>query len=222
MEVIPAINETNFEEIKKKIKSAQDFGAQWAHLDVADGKFAPNFLWNNPSELQASSVTRQVKIEVHLMVKNPEEVIGDWIWAGAKRLIIHVETLTRSDLVNEIRSLCDKSGVELVLAAKPGTSIDDLLHLASSVQHPTFLILAVNPGLSGQKFQEDQLEKISGLRRQVPQAVIEVDGGVNLENASAIKSAGANILIAASYIWNSEKPAENYRRLTEIFMLKLK
>lgn len=211
MLVIPAINETDFKEVEKKIKAAQEFGSAWIHLDVSDGKFTKNILWNNPSELQASGVTHQVNIEVHLMVQSVDVVLDEWLDAKVKRLIVHLETVQDLDVM---KMKCVAFGTELFLALKPDTPVEHLFSHEGDANG--FLILAVRPGLAGQKFQEDQLEKIRILRQKFPDVKIEVDGGVNLENALAIKNAGADILVSASAIWGSENPKEIYRKLAVI------
>lgn len=222
MTVIPAINETDFPSVESKMRQAEKFGVAWVHLDVADGKFTPNLLWNNPQELKANSSKLKANAEVHLMVKNPDSVIDDWIDAGVKRVIAHIE-ITRLNLVNEVepryaiesmRQRCDSAGVEFFLACNPETSIEELLKYKDKVDG--FLVLAVAPGKAGQKFGDNQLDKIRALREKFPDVKIEVDGGVNLENALAIKNAGADILVSASYIWNSENPKKAYKNLQSI------
>ena len=225
MIVIPAINETSFVEVGKKMRQAEEFGASWVHLDVSDGKFTPNLLWNNQADMsKVESLKSKVKFEVHLMVKNPEEALDGWLDAGVKRVIIHIEAIdiTRLNLVNEVqprviqsmRRRCDSAGVEIFLACSPETSIEELLKYKDDVDG--FLILAVTPGNACQKFKEDQLEKIRSLREKFPNVKIEVDGGVNLENALAIKNAGADILVSASAIWDSENPSASYKKLSEL------
>lgn len=214
MVVIPAINEMDFEEIKKKIKTAADFGAEWVHLDVADGKFTKNVLWNNPKDLESLRATAydlRANLEVHLMVQNPDEVLDSWLDAKVKRVIIHLESAKDIDVM---KMKCVAFGVELFLAIKPDTPVERLFGYEGDASG--FLILAVNPGLAGQKFQENQLEKIRALRQKFPDAKIEVDGGVNLENAPRIKEVGADILVSASYIWNNGSPKQAYLDLLSI------
>lgn len=210
MKVIPAINELDFTEIKKKIQMAEAFGAEWVHIDVADGQFTKNFLWNDPRQLKNEISNMKARVEVHLMIQNPDATMQEWLDAGAKRIVVHVEAAKNVDALEE---KCKQSGAELVLAANPATPPEQLL------QYPyldNFLILAVIPGTAGQKFQESHLEKISALRAKLANVKIEVDGGVSLRNALQIKNAGADILVAASAIWRSEDPGEAYQRLKAI------
>ena len=214
MAVIPAINETNFQSVKERIKQAQSFGAEWVHIDVADGKFTKNILWNNPEDLENLYTTDyepRTNFEVHLMVENPDEVLDEWLDAGVKRVIVHVESARDVDIM---KMKCLALGIEFVLASNPDTQVDKLLEYKNDVDG--FLVLAVNPGLAGQKFQENQLEKIKTLRQKSPDAKIEVDGGVNLETAPKIKTAGADILVAASAVWGSKSPKSAYLDLLNI------
>ena len=224
MIVIPAINETDFEEVKKKIKSAQDFGAESVHLDVSDGKFTKNKLWNNPadlSNLKLKTNTLNLNLEVHLMVQNTDVVLDEWLDAKVKRLIVHLESVRDLDVM---KMKCVAFGTELFLAIRPDTPVEHFFSHEGDANG--FLILAVKPGLAGQKFStgggstegglEYQLKRIRTLRQKFPNAKIEVDGGVNLDNTLAIKNAGADILVSASSIWGSKNPKEAYRKLIEL------
>jgi len=214
MEIIPAVNETDFKEVEKKIKAVQDFGSEWVHLDVSDGKFTKNVLWNNPKDLvnlKHKTQDLRLNFEAHLMVENPDEVLDEWLDVKVKRVIVHLESVRDLDVM---KMKCVAFGTELFLAIKPDTPVEHLFSYAGDASG--FLILAVNPGLAGQKFQENQLEKIKVLRQKFPDAKIEVDGGVNLENAPRIKEAGADTLVSASYIWNRESLEEAYKNLQSL------
>lgn len=212
MQVIPAINETDFGKVSEKIGLAAEF-SKWVHIDVADGKFTKNILWNNPQELKdlrAASCEPRVNIEVHLMVRNPEEVLKDWLKAGIQRVVVHLETAKNMDYIKE---QCGMAGVELVLALDTDASAEEY---SAHRGVKSFLILAVEPGFAGQKFQDNQLAKIMTLRQKMPDVRIEVDGGVNLETAPKIKEAGADVLISASYIWDNKDPKAAYEKLKAI------
>jgi len=214
MIIIPAINEPSFAEVEKKIKTAAAFGAEIVHLDVTDGKFACVALWNNFFELRDFIIANKnlkMQYEVHLMVSNPDEVIDNWIDIGIKRIIVHVESV--KDLM-AMKKKCDHFGTELLLAASPDTSVDKLLESKDVIKN--FLVLTVRPGKAGQLFRPTQLEKIKLLKQGIPDARIEVDGGVNLENAAMIKDAGADLVISASTIWRSEDPAATFKKLQAI------
>lgn len=212
MLAIPAINEIEFSEVFKKINIAGEF-SRWIHLDVVDGKFAANTTWDNPEDLNNSQLTTnnsQLNIEVHLMVENPEAVIKDWASAGVKRIIISLEAIGEKlslpqDLMNNF---------ELGLAINPETSVEDLLPYLENFKF--VLVLGVNPGLAGQKFNENVLEKIKFLKNYYPGVIIEADGGINLETAKLTKEAGADIIVSASYIFGSPNPQKAYEELLNI------
>lgn len=214
MVIIPAINETSFEEVAKKIIRAAEFGAEIVHLDVSDGEFTLAPLWNNFFDLRDFIIANphiKMQYEVHLMISNPDEAIADWIGVGAKRIIVHVESA--KDL-GEMKKKCAQFDAELLLASNPDTAVDKLLEKKDQVDG--FLVLAVQPGKAGQIFRESQFEKIKLLRQGAPNAKIEVDGGVNLENSPKLKSAGADLLTSASTIWGSSDSTGVYKKLQSI------
>lgn len=223
MEVIPAINCLDFDCVSQRLDQIKALDSDWAHLDVVDGKFAPVKTWNDPKELirlQASGFRLQVNIEIHLMVENPLAVIEDWFKAGAKRIIIHLETIDQGQLQNCIK-IANKFDGEIGLAINPNTPVEELLPFISENQpgisenqRIKFVqILGVNPGWAGQEFQPQVIEKIKLLRIKSPNVKIEADGGINLETAKLVKEAGADIVVSASYIFNSSDPRKAYDEL---------
>lgn len=211
MLVIPSINATNFKDLKALIKKVQTFGTNWVHLDVTDGKFTLVKLWNNPRELKVISSKLKIRLEVHLMVNNPDEVLGSWLSAGVKKAIVHVESAKD---ISAMAGECLASGAELALAVNPETPITRLLKYKDWLKQA--LILAVAPGPAGQKFGMDQLKKIKSLRQKMPNVKIEVDGGVNLETGKLCKKAGADILVSAKYIFSGKNPKAAYQQLKKI------
>lgn len=213
MVVIPAINCPNFDCVKEKIKKAEKFGSKWVHIDIADGKFTPAKTWNNPEELDfLGDELGNLNLEVHLMVEEPAAAVGDWLWQGVGRAIVHAETL--SDGWEIICDKIEREDRELGLAINPETPIHILtpyLKAVSLVQ-----LLAVNPGWAGQKFNPVILEKLRELKSREPDLKIEVDGGINLEIAKLLKKAGADIIVSASYIWNSDDSKAAFLELNNI------
>jgi len=228
MFVIPAINEVKFSGVLKKIGIAETF-SPWVHLDIVDGKFAPNITWNNPEEfikfleVRPPEINVNIRrsnlpnIEVHLMVENPEAVIKDWVKAGAKRIIVHLEALNmgKSDL-QKLRNIREVGlpKFEIGLAINPETPIEKIAPYLDRVKFVQ--MLAVKPGLAGQQFDKRILEKIKFLKKHHPDVMIEVDGGINLETAKLAKEAGADIIVSASYIWGSQNPQKAYQELASI------
>ncbi len=212
MKVIPAINCEDFDCVSKRLLKAAEF-SDWMQIDVSDGKFSKAATWNNPKELFSFIKARNlvVSIEAHLMV---EDVLGEslrWLVAGAKRVVVQSEA--EFD-VNDLLKSCKEYGAEAMLSLSPKTSINDKQELISSFKE--FQVLSVNPGFAGQEFDDESIVKIESLRKLFPDAIIEVDGGVNEKTARLINSAGADIIVSASYIFNSENPEKAFRRLTSI------
>ena len=232
MKIIPAVNEVDFSKIKEKIEKAAEFfpsAEGWIQIDIADGKFTPHKTWNNPRALRElriqNSELRKLNLEIHLMVENAEEVVDDWIKAGAKRIIVHHESVmalakkpsdnNEIDILNFILSKCEANNVEFGLAINPDTAVEELLPHVDKIGF--IQILAVNPGLAGQQFKAETLKKIKFLKENpYTEIVVEVDGGINSEIAKLCKEAGADILVSASYIWNSKNPKEAFEELSRI------
>lgn len=212
MEVIPAINchlnET--ECVKEKVKTAEMLDG-WVHLDITDGRFTYNKTWNSSEEWR--KIGTGLDLEVHLMVEDPLEAAREWLLVGAKRVIVHLEVLNL-DLADRVISLIKQYKAEPVLAFNPETRVGSNPEIES--RFLSFLVLCVHPGLAGQNFLPLNLEKISALREKYPQAAIEVDGGINNITGKLAKEAGANILISASYIFESKNPQASYAELVSL------
>lgn len=225
MKIIPAINCPDFDCVKEKLEKAVKFFSDlpaddlskegWAQIDIADGKFTLRKTWNNPGDLITNYQLPIINLEFHLMVENPESVIDDWIETfrqnsgRADRIIVHLEALRGADFEKY------KSGnAEIGLAINPETPVEKLIPYLDKIKFVQ--ILAVNPGLSGQNFQQQVLKKIKFLKDNYPDVIIEVDGGINLETAKLCKEAGADILISGSYIWDGENPKAAFDELAKI------
>lgn len=216
MVVIPAVNAVSFDDAREKILKAAEF-SDWIHIDVVDGKFAPNKIWGNPEDLLLlKSYFLNLNLEVHLMVINPEEVIEAWLKTGlVKRIVVHLESL--NDAESTINK-CKEYGAEAMLAITPDTILEKLSpakFFALSFFN-SFQVLAVKPGFAGQKFERSSLDKIKFLIELAPGATIEVDGGINAETAKLVKEAGADIVVSASYIFNAPNPRKAYEELKSV------
>lgn len=207
MEIISVINCLDRECVEKRLKSAETF-AQWVHLDVSDARFTFGKSWGDASAWQKMS--EGVSAEVHLMVEEPEKVVESWLEAGAKRLIIHVETINENSF-EEIEHAAKKYNAELMLAISPETPIEKLRPYFGKVSK--FQVLAVHAGPAGQNFLPSVLEKVKFLRREAPNATIEVDGGINPDTLKLAKDAGADIAAAGTYIFSSDNPKARYDEL---------
>lgn len=184
---------------------------RWAHFDVADGAFTFHKSWNEPERL--AEIRPTFSFEVHLMVEDPRPEMERWLSAGAKRIIVHLEAVS-PEVFASLAATARLAGAGIGLALNPETPVAAATPYFGSTEN--FLILAVHPGLSGQKFLPAVLEKISSLRRSVPSAKIEVDGGMNIETARAAIAAGANALVSGSDIFGSPDPAREYQALRSL------
>lgn len=207
-EIIPAINAKTFADVAKKINTIKDT-TRWIHLDIADGTFTKNTLWHDPSDLAEYLLKNPtILFEVHLMVQQPETVVGEWLKAGAKRIIAHVETIT--DFL-ALKRATDNAGAFLMLSIAPETPVSAFdPYFESGV---FFQILAVHPGLPGQLFQENGYDKIKYIRQKCHHCDIEVDGGIKPDIAKKCREAGANLFAAASWIFDAPDPLRAIKEL---------
>ncbi len=195
-EIIPVINTDSFEEVKRKIGLVEPY-AKWVQLDIADGTFTKNTTWHNAEDLL--SLKTSLNIEVHLMINDIEERVENWLIAPVKRIIFHLEAAKDPDFVIE---KCRKAGKEVGIAINPDTAWTKLMPYFKKAD--LFQVLGVYPGLAGQKFLEDNLDKIIHLRKEYPKGIIEVDGGMDKETAKKVIDAGADIIVAATAIFDSD------------------
>lgn len=193
--------------MKEKIEKIESY-AQWAHLDVEDGKFIPYTTWNNPEDVRW--LQTKVKLEAHLMIENPEVYAEDWLRAGVKRIIVHFEALKEPQRILE---LCKTYGAEAAIAFNPETAADIAVPYARLFAMALFL--SVHPGPSGQEFIKETPSRIAFLRSKNPDIPIEVDGGVNMKTIQDVKRAGATIFVAGNYIFGHPDPVQAIKELEE-------
>ena len=195
IEIVPSINVFDFSELKRKIALVESF-VSWIHIDVSDGVFTKHTSWHEAQDLIGFKT--KAKIEVHLMVKSPEKQIDEWLKTPAERFIFHQEATHSHDLlIKRIHQAQKEAG----MAIKPDTPWLKFFRYFGKLE--LMQILAVEPGPSGQKFNDSVVDKISHIRRICRQCIIEVDGGVNLGNAHVLKKEGADVLVAGNAIFES-------------------
>jgi ribulose-phosphate 3-epimerase len=209
IKVIPAIIAKDIDEIAKKMSLVEPY-VDWVQIDVSDGIFTSNVTWNRPEELK--NIVSNISLEMHLMIANSAKDINGWIASGAKRIIVHVDDKSNQEEVAAMAKKAKDGGVSFGIALSPEVLVNDIKSLVPLAD--VVLLLAVNPGFSGQEFNESTLEKITDLRKIFPNVIIEIDGGINPETAKKCVAAGANILVSASYIFDSPNIKEAIDSLT--------
>ena len=195
IKVSPSLLASDFGRLGEQISEVIDAGADMIHFDIMDGHFVPNI---TIGPLVLASLRRHctVPMDVHLMITEPEQYVDDFIQAGADIITFHTEACRHPHrLLTRIQDQGVKAGVVL----NPGTSEDDIEYLANMVD--MVLIMSVNPGFGGQSFISDMLRKIENVRAMIGERDLEVDGGIDDTTAKQVIDAGANVLVAGSYIF---------------------
>jgi ribulose-phosphate 3-epimerase len=206
--IAPSILSSDFAHLADEIAAVEQAGADMVHVDVMDGHFVPN-LTIGPPIVEAIRTVTKLPLDVHLMMTNPDDFIGEFAEAGADYLTVHVETCPH--LHRTVQSIKEK-GLKAGVTLNPATPLAGIEAILPDVD--LLLIMSVNPGFGGQRFIPGVLDKIRRARAMIRQTgrtiLLEVDGGVKADNAGAIVRAGADILVAGSAIF--EAPGRNYRR----------
>lgn len=197
--IAPSILSADFGNLERDIHRAEEAGADWIHVDVMDGRFVPN-ITIGPVVVERLRKITKLTLDVHLMIVEPEKYVTDFRNAGADIISVHQEACTHLNrTLQQIRGTGAKTGVVL----NPATSHDTLKYVLDDAD--LILVMSVNPGFGGQKFIKNSAEKIRAIKAMLGSRTtfIEVDGGVNEETGREVVSAGANVLVAGSYIFGS-------------------
>lgn len=212
IEIIPTILVKSFKEVKERIKKVEDY-VNWVQLDIMDGVFVDNETWNNPRDLK--ELKTKVKLEAHLMVNKPEEVIDDWLKV-VDRVIIHFESkITNRELgIRELIKKVHKKKKEFGLALNPETHPAVVTPFLKDLD--LVLFMTVQPGWGGQEFKDWILKKIKALHKLWPNGNIEVDGGINSETAKKAIKAGANLICVGTHIFKSKDIEKTIKSLKKI------
>jgi ribulose-phosphate 3-epimerase len=211
--VAPSILAADFSNLASEVEMINESSADWLHLDIMDGVFVPNISFGFPV-IEAIRDLSEKPLDVHLMIIDPDRFLERFRDAGATNLTVHYETCPNLHrTVTEIRNLGMKAGVTLN-PHSPVILLRDILPYIDMV-----LLMTVNPGYGGQTFIPGSINKIGELRSMIDEGgydvLIEVDGGVDLQNAPVLVHAGVDVLVAGSTIFSSSDPIEVISRLRE-------
>ena len=212
--IAPSLLSANFLHLEEACNMLNQSEAEWFHLDVMDGRFVPNISFGIPVIAAIRKATKKV-CDVHLMIEEPEKYAQAFKDAGADVLTVHVEACRHMHRnIQQIKSLGMKAGV----AINPRTPISDIEEIIADVD--LVCLMSVNPGFGGQKFIEATLPKIKQLKKIITEkgsgAIIEIDGGVTLENAASIIHAGADVLVAGNTVFGPADPIDTIKQLRSI------
>jgi ribulose-phosphate 3-epimerase len=204
--IAPSLLSANFGQLGNEIEMLNNSAADWLHIDVMDGVFVPNISFGFPVLKFINELARK-PLDVHLMIVDPDRYLQRFYENGAEIISVHYEACTHLHrTVSAIRGLGAKAGVVL----NPHTTVNVLEDIISDID--LVLIMSVNPGYGGQSFIQNTFSKISRLKDLISQknsdALIEVDGGVDLKNARELYGVGADVLVAGNSIFSSENPKE--------------
>lgn len=208
--IAPSILAADFATLGTEIKKIEN-DADFLHVDVMDGQFVPNISLGIPVVASIRKVTR-LPFDVHLMISEPEKFIEDFAEAGADLITFHIEAVSDPlALIEKIHSLGKKAGISL----RPDTPVDLLFPFLSRLD--LILVMSVDPGFGGQRFINEALLRIRNIKEELRRidspALISVDGGIDDKTASSAIAAGADILVAGSYIFKAKDPAGAIRAL---------
>ena len=212
--VAPSLLSADFGNLGKDIEMINRSEADWLHLDIMDGVFVPNISFGFPVLKHVTRLARK-PLDVHLMIVNPEKFIPEVKAVGAEIMNVHYEACAHIHrVVQQIR----EAGMKPAVTINPGTPVSMLKDIVSDVY--MVLVMSVNPGFGGQKFIEHSVEKVRELRELIrlthSDALIEVDGGVNLATGKRLVEAGADILVAGNFVFSAPDPEEMIHALKSL------
>jgi len=212
--VAPSLLASDFANLEREVNMINESQADWIHVDIMDGVFVPNLSMGLPV-VEAVNRHARKPLDVHLMIVQPERYVEAFRKAGAEHISVHVEAcphLHRN--IQQIKSVGAKAGV----AINPHTSISELENIIADTD--LVCVMSVNPGFGAQKFIENTYAKVKALKKMITdfgsKALIEIDGGVNQQNAKALLEAGADVLVAGNFVFTAADPKGVIEQLKKV------
>jgi len=213
IKIAPSILSANFIKLGEEIKAAEEAGVDMLHIDIMDGHFVPN-ITIGPFIVESIRQVTSLPLDVHLMIEEPDTYLRDFIKAGADYVTVHLEASVH---LHRTVQLIKETGVKAGVSLNPATPVWSLEHILPDIH--LVLLMSVNPGFGGQKFIPQALDKIRILKKFIEEkgltTLIEVDGGINADNAKDVASAGADILVMGSAFFHSGNYKEIMKRVKE-------
>lgn len=211
--IAPSILSADFSRLGEEIEAVEAAGADWIHVDVMDGHFVPN-ITVGPLVVKAARKATSLPLDVHLMIENADRYIEDFVRAGSDYLVVHAEACPHLQrTLTHIREQGCKAGVSL----NPATPLSALDYVLSDLD--LVLIMSVNPGFGGQSFIPQVLDKIRDLRRRLDgldrEVLLEVDGGIKVDNIGEVARAGVDAFVAGSAVFGSKDYGQTIARMRE-------
>ena len=212
--VSPSLLSANFLRLEQDIEMINESSAEWLHIDIMDGVFVPNLSFGFPI-LEAIAPKLSKKLDVHLMIVEPMKFVGELARLGVDTMNVHQEAVTH--LHRAIYAIKD-AGMKAAVTLNPSTPVEVLTDVIDDLD--MVLLMSVNPGYGGQKFIPRTLDKTRRLRRMIDErgakCLIEIDGGVNAQTAPLLVEAGADVLVAGSYVFGHNNPHEAIEGLRQL------
>lgn len=212
--IAPSILAADFANLQRDIEMINNSEADWFHIDIMDGVFVPNISFGMPV-LQAISKHAKKTIDVHLMIIDPDRYIKEFASLGANILTVHYEACNH---LHRTLQAIKAEGMKAGVALNPHTSVDQLKDVIQDID--LVCLMSVNPGFGGQSFIDNTYGKVKALKEIITSkntaTLIEIDGGVTDKNAAKLIEAGADVLVAGSYVFKAQDPAETIKGLKEI------
>ena len=205
MIVAPSILSMDFTQTLKQLQEVESSKAKWLHVDIMDGHFVPNLSFG-------PDITKQIRkhsklfMDVHIMVEDADHYSDVFVEAGANLLTFHLEACKDAESVHRIISKIHHQGCKVGLSIRPQTPVEAVFPYLNVID--LVLIMSVNPGYGGQSFMEESVDRIQRLRKEIDthqhSVLIEVDGGINAETGLKVAQAGADVLVAGSYVFKND------------------